>query len=228
MFIAKDNPTNVTNDQPNLGTRATFPERENQNSNMYAYLCINEKVVHSMFSSAAPAATPNDDFTKMVLICASFIVSSGTCLEDDIPAHWKYPLDFLKNKFDRIVQCAELYEQVSYDLIRTYADLYKISLHIQIHIGQEHTMVNEEYFLQPNFNLRPYSFPSNALIDYDVEERKLTPRFIHENEKRRTIFRFDEVRNPSFIRSITCQATQSSKLHPITFSLTRTKYFSTF
>lgn len=181
-----------------------------------------KKLFISSILSSARSTIFDRDFSVVSRICASFIVSGGTGLEDDIPAHWKYSLEFLQSKFDFVTQSSENLQQFCYYMVRTYADLYKISLHIHVHIGQEYMIMNENYFLPTNLNLLPYYFPSHAVLRYDVDERELTPHIVDENNTRRTIFTFDEACNLLAIHQ-----SHPSKLHLITFDSIRTECFST-
>jgi hypothetical protein len=116
-------------------------------------------------------------WTSSLLDGALFIVSKGTYQNIDIPNCWQRPVNLLKHTFDSVAvailnnnsQC------FFHGLIKAYADLYNIDLHLIVFNGNKYIIINKDTFLEPNEER--YHRGQHAFIWCNVDNTVYSPLF---------------------------------------------------
>jgi hypothetical protein len=81
---------------------------------------------------------------------ALFIVSNGTYQNENIPTYWQHPVDLLTRTFDDVAKMNDRPEYIFHGLIKAYADLYNIDLHLIILYDKKYITIDKSNFLETN------------------------------------------------------------------------------
>ena len=93
---------------------------------------------------------------------ALFIVSNGTYQNEHIPNYWQRPVDLLTYTFYGVATLNDHSEYFCHGLIKAYADLYNIDLHLIVYIDNKYTIIDKNKF--PQLDVESYNREKHAFI----------------------------------------------------------------
>jgi hypothetical protein len=88
--------------------------------------------------------------TVRLLNGAVFITSGGTLQNEDISNHWRHPVDLLTLTFDTVALLYKTPVELFYRLIKAYADLYNIDLHLVAYVNKKYTIIDRNNIVELN------------------------------------------------------------------------------
>ncbi len=148
-------------------------------------------------------------WTSDLLEGALFIASNGTLQNENIPNHWQRSVDLLTHTFDAVAIQNNQPEMFFYALIKAYADLYNIDLHLIVYYNNKYHIIDKNNF---NSNEEPCNREKHAYIWCNVDNTTYSPLYINGIDGHKlTVFKTDEVfaseRVESFVNKINQQCT---------------------
>ncbi len=148
------------------------------------------------------------NLTSNLLEGAVFIVSNGAYQHENIPSYWQRPVDLLTRTFhDVATTLNDRPESFFYGLIKAYADLYNIDLHLIIYYNNKYIIIDKKNFVIPNEE--PCNREKHAFIWCNADNTLYCPLFINDvNGHILTVFKTDEVFIWQYVESFVNQINQ--------------------
>ena len=151
-----------------------------------------------MFSSC-PSGTAGFYPSTQLIDAAVFIISNGTCQLKDVPGKHQSGNDNAVEYFAWVTEVENDRNQFYCRLIKTYADLYGIGLHLIVYRDNRYMIVDESDFVDQNA-VQVYR-DEHAVICCNTENNVFYPLYVREsNQQKRTIFTEDQIINSAFIK----------------------------
>ncbi len=155
-------------------------------------------------------------WTSNLLEGALFIVSNGTYQNENIPSYWQRPVDLLTHTFDGVATLNDCPQYFFHGLIKAYADLYNIDLHLIVYNHNKYIIIDKSNFFKPNEE--PHNPENHAFIWCNADNTVCAPFYINDvHGHTLTVFKTDEVFAwhcvESFVNQINQQCTFYSSTH---------------
>jgi hypothetical protein len=145
------------------------------------------------------------NWTSNLLEGALFIVSNGTYQIEN--SYWQLSVDLLTRTFDGVAKMNGRPPYFFHGLIKAYADLYNIDLHLIVLYNEKYVIIDKSNFLEPNEE--PYNREKHAFIWCTADNTVYSPLYIKDvNERALTVFKTDEVFAWRLVQSFVQQVNQ--------------------
>ena len=138
-------------------TRVSF----GNTSEYYPVVILYRKIMIDFFCSSTRESFCVN-YSSDLLDGAFFIVSNKSSWDENTPIYWQHSVDLLKRTFDDVLALKNNPEDFFRVLIKAYAHLYHIDLHLIVHDGNKYVMMGKSKFIE--FNGQLYSSENHAFI----------------------------------------------------------------
>ncbi len=150
--------------------------------------------------------------TSNLLEGALFIVSSGSNQHEDIPSYWQRRVELLTHTFDDVVSQNDYLQYFYQGLIKAYADLYSIDLHLIVYNNNKYVIIDKSNFFESNEELSERV--NHAFIWCNADNTLYSPLFINRTDGHiLTVFKTDEVFAWRCIESFVDEINQKCAFH---------------
>jgi hypothetical protein len=157
------------------------------------------------------------NWTSNLLEGAVFIVSQGAYQQKNIPSYWQRPVDLLTRTFDGVATLNDYPEYFYHGLIKAYADLYNIDLHLIVFHHNKYIIIDKNMFFE--HNEEPYNRERHAFIWCNADNTVYSPLYINDvNGHIITVFKTDEVFAWQFVESFVNQINQQCTFYSSTYN----------
>jgi hypothetical protein len=165
--------------------------------------------------------------TSSLLEGALFIVSNGTYEVKNIPNYWKPPVNQLMHTFDNVAILNDHPENFVRELIKAYADLYNIDLHVIVYYNNKYIIIDKTNF--STSNEEQCNREIHAYIWCNNDNTRYYPLYINDiNGHKRTVFELYEVFVSQRVKSFVDQINQKCTFYHIIYSFNTIHFYLLF
>jgi hypothetical protein len=214
------NPDELMNTDNQLDSTLCFPESHDISfGNTLKYYCplsfYNLKLILFFCSSKKESIGVN--WTSNLYEGAIFIVSKGLYQHENIPSYWQRPVDLITRTFDGVATLNDYPIYFYHGLIKAYADLYNIDLHLIVYYNNKYIIIDKSKFFESSEEL--YNRERHAFIWCNADNTVYSPLYINDvNGHILTVFKTDEVFAWEFVESFVNQINQECTSNSSTYN----------
>lgn len=144
-----------------------------------------------------------------------------------MPSHWQHTVDLLTRTFDGVVSQYGYPQCFFHALIKAYADLYNIDLHLIVYDNDKYILIDNSKFFEPNEE--SYKREKHAFIWCNADNATYSPLCIQDtNGTIITVFKTDEVFAWRYTESFIDQINQDCMFYSFIHNLNMTLIYFLF